>query len=364
MTDVRPILPELVSTLDDGVTPEAATRAAAALRRLARREDLKDAVLRSPHLYPVLRQAAARYVAGETLDEALATAQSTARLGHLVTIDHMGEDTRDEQAARVATEEFLALVQALGPASGADAHSVSLDLSHIGLAVTDAGTRLATDNLQTIAAAADALGREVIISMEGSERTQAILDIHATVAKRYPRVGVTLQAGMLRTHRDLDALLKRPGRIRLVKGAYAEGASIAHGRGAQLDASYAQLATRLIDAGAAGRTCSIATHDAFLLSHVDATVRERGGRAAEAVQIEMLHGIQGARLQAMHARGFTTRVYLVYGREWWLYLCHRLAEHPASVLDALCAAVEAMADVSTRDASTRLVGASARPGRA
>src|SRR5919202_88047 len=96
-------------------TTPSGVRAAAALRRLARREDVKAAVLGSKALYPVLRRAAARYVAGESRAEALATARALAAAGHRVTIDFMGEDTREVDAARAATDEFLALIDALGP---------------------------------------------------------------------------------------------------------------------------------------------------------------------------------------------------------------------------------------------------------
>jgi hypothetical protein len=107
--------PDLVGSPDPDVGP-VGQRAAAALRRLARREDLKAAVLGSPAAYAALRRPAARFVAGETRHEALTTAATLAAEGHRVTVDHMGEDTRDAGAARAAADEFLSLLAAIGPA--------------------------------------------------------------------------------------------------------------------------------------------------------------------------------------------------------------------------------------------------------
>jgi proline dehydrogenase len=187
--DPPPPLVDLVGAPDVALGAEG-QRASAALRRLARREDLKAAVIASPYLYPVLRRAAARYVAGQEREEAIATARDLAGPGHHVTIDHMGEDTRNAGAARAATDEFLALVDALESA-GDDAGpmrsaSVSLDLSHIGLAVPGDGPRLAAEHLAEIAVAAGGAGREVMISMEGSERTADVLRIHAEVTALHP----------------------------------------------------------------------------------------------------------------------------------------------------------------------------------
>ncbi|MGF1647817.1 MAG: proline dehydrogenase family protein [Kineosporiaceae bacterium] len=342
-------------------------RAAAALRALARREDLKAAVLRSPAAYAALRRAAARYVSGETRGEALRTAEDLGRAGHRITVDHMGEDTRDAGEARAAAREFRALVAALGPADAdaplADA-SVSLDLSHVGLAVPGDGPALATRHLAEIAAAAKASGRELMISMEGSERTATILDAHAVISTDHPHVGVTLQAALHRTSTDLAAALDRPGRVRLVKGAYGEPSAVAHPRGESLDAAYARLAVRLVAAAAEGHPVSIATHDPMLLTSVLRDVDARGGPGAvPGLEVEMLHGVRPDRLAAVAARGVPTRVYLVYGHEWWLYLCHRLAENPPGLLAALADAVEALPGTAgpVRD---RMVAASARPGRA
>lgn len=330
----------------------ARARASAALRWLARRPELKAALLASPTLSAVLKAGAARYVAGSSRAEALDRAATFARAGHRVTIDFMGEDTSGAAEARRATDEFLALVADLAPVDGA---SVSLDLSHIGLAVPGSGERLAREHLSEIAEQARAAGREVMISMEGSERTDAILRAHAAVGERHGNVGVTVQAALRRTPSDLPGLHARPGRVRLVKGAYAESPRVAHRRGEALDRAYLSLARTLVDAAArGGRPCSIATHDAALIGRITSLVDEATGlRSTDAIQFEMLHGVTPDRLDALRHRGYVTRVYLVYGSEVYLYLCHRLAEHPPAVLDVLADATDGWKELSADPAEGR-----------
>jgi proline dehydrogenase len=327
---------------------EASGRAAAALRWLARRQDIKRALLASPELSAVLKAAAARYVAGSSRAEALDRAARLARAGHRVTIDFMGEDTSGVSEARRATAEFLALVADLGPADSTPegplvAASISLDLSHIGLAVPGLGERLAREHLNEVAERARAVGREVMISMEGSERTEAILRTHAVVSDRYENVGVTVQAALRRTPSDFPELLARPGRLRLVKGAYADSPRVAHPRGEALDEAYLSLARQLVDAAARhGRRCSIATHDAALVDRITNLIDEVADLdgATNAIEFEMLQGVTPDRLDSLLGRGYVTRVYLVYGSEVYLYLCHRLAEHPPAILDVLADATE------------------------
>jgi proline dehydrogenase len=154
-----------------------------------------------------------------------------------------------------------------------------------------------------------------------------------------------------------------------VKGAYGETATVAHPRGTALDSAYATLARRLVDAAAAGRRVSVATHDPVLLSQVLAHADHVGGPGTlgSSFEVEMLHGVRPDRLAAVRSRGYPTRTYLVYEREWWLYLCHRLAEHPLSLLDVLADAVDALPPTPGAAGVTatpdRMVASSARPGR-
>jgi proline dehydrogenase len=302
--------------------------AAAALRRLARRDDIKHFVLSNAPVHSALQAAAQRYVVGDSIADALRALDALRARGHAVTIDFLGEDTRDERAARSATDEFLALIARLDARDSISAKaSVSLDLSHIGLAISE---ELALDHARQIAAAADNAGREMMISMESSSRTDAILRIHETLCHRYGSVGITLQAALKRTPQDLSAVLQRPGRIRLVKGAYAESDKVAFPRGELVDRAYDDLLANLIESG---HPCSIATHDSRLIERAQALLQD--GADGGTMEFEMLYGVTPERLDQVRSKGRFTRVYIVYGNEWYLYLCHRLAEQPTAVLRAL-----------------------------
>lgn len=273
-----------------------------------------------------------RFIGGESLGECVRAAQRLNRLGHAVTIDHMGESTRDEAAAREATEEFLRVVDEIR-GRGLDS-SVSLDLSHLGLVVDP---ELGFENACRLVSAAREANLEVMVSMEGSERIEAVLGAYRKLSERFgDAVGITLQAHLRRTPSDLEDALTRPGKIRLVKGAFQEPEEVALRRGRELDEAYRLLLERLLSGG---HPTSVSTHDPAILEHAHGLLRENGPEAGGA-EFEMLHGVQEERLEKMRDAGHRTRTYLPYGTEWYLYLCHRLAEHPPNIYRALADAVE------------------------
>ncbi|MGA5823343.1 proline dehydrogenase family protein [Kitasatospora sp. NPDC094028] len=299
-------------------------RTAQVLRTLALDEELKWRIPGDPVLGPLARKVARRYVAGETLPDALDRARQILAAGHRVSVEYMGESCRDPQRAVEETDTFLAAARLLPPGC-----SISLDLSHVGLAVD---AELALANASRIARATAATGREMMISAEGSDRTDAALAVHRALCARFDHVGITVQARLHRTADDLPELLTRPGRIRLVKGAFLEPESIAHRREAPaLAAAYLTYAEQLADSG---HLCSFATHDRELIDRIDRHLggRNRGGAPWE---FETLLGLGPDRLDAMAERGHPTREYVVFGTEWWLYVCNRLAEDPQRLLRAL-----------------------------
>ncbi|MEO1396950.1 MAG: proline dehydrogenase family protein [Cyanobacteria bacterium J06634_5] len=300
--------------------------AAEALRRIALDESLKAYVLQHPPLYQVGLQAAMRFIGGETLGECIQSAKAINQQGHAVTIDFMGESTRDEAMAKQATQEFLEVVRAISQQKLKA--SVSLDLSHIGMVIDP---ELAYNNAAVLAQSAEAAGLEMMISMEGTDRTTLILGIHQRLCEQFSNVGITLQAYLHRTPTDLPVVLKRPGKIRLVKGAYDVDKNLAYSRGAELDAAYRQMMESLIESD---RPCSIATHDADMLNHAHQFIQARQ-LPVRNVEFEMLKGVTAERLDEMRQRGYSTRVYLPYGKEWHLYLCNRLAEHPPNLHRAM-----------------------------
>jgi proline dehydrogenase len=306
------------------------------LKQVALDEEIKDFVLQHPSLYQPLLQAALRFIGGETLSDCVEMAKLLNQQGFAVTIDYMGESTRDADMAQQATEEFLRVIQAIAE-QNLDS-SVSLDLSHIGM-VIDA--ELGYKNACILAEAAQSAGLEIMISMEGTDRTNLILAIHQRLCEIFDNVGITLQAYLHRTADDLESALQRPGKIRLVKGAYATPDGLAKPRGAELEQSYRQLMERLLTSG---YRCSIATHDPALLDPIPLKyghqIVQEPGSKLEHVEFEMLKGVTQERLAAMKSYGYRTRVYLPYGQEWHLYLCNRLAEHPPNIYQAIADAAK------------------------
>lgn len=309
-------------------TPEIqdAKQAALALKSIARDEDIKAYILREANLHKVLLRAARRFIGGERLQECLSDAQSLNSEGFAVTIDYMGESTRDEQMSREAAQEFERVIGSISE-HGLDS-SVSLDLSHIGLAVDE---ELCYEQARLLAQRAGAAGLEMMISMEGSERTEQVLSVYQRLAENFENVGITLQAYLHRTPRDLTEALKRPGRIRLVKGAFEEPEEKAMTRGAETDVAYRSCVEKVL---LESHPCSISTHDRQLLDHADQFVRDNE-LSTENVEFEMLKGVERERLAGMRDLGYRARVYLPYGEEWYLYLCHRLAEHPPNIYQAI-----------------------------
>ena len=297
---------------------------AAVLRRLALDESTKSFVMNSERLYPPMLRAALRYIGGETLDSCLRVAADTNQRGHAVSIDFMGESTRTRAESTAATEEFLKIADAIR--IGRYDASLSLDLSHIGLLV---GADFCFDNALAIAQAAAAADTELMISAEGADRTDDVLAMHGRLCEHSANVGITLQAYLQRTAHDLNTLVARPGKIRVVKGAFDADPALVLPRGPELDAAFLAL-IRTLDQ--ARRPFSIATHDPVIIdrarSHMDEGVGE----------FEMLRGVESEQLDALHDTGYRTREYLPYGREWFLYLCNRIAESPPTLFDAIAAA--------------------------
>jgi len=299
---------------------DVSEQAAQVLRTLALDEDLKWRIPGDPALGPLVRRIARRYVAGDRLADALPRAAEIQAAGHRVNVEYMGESCRDAALAVAETQVFLDAATEL-PAGC----SISLDLSHIGLAIDP---DLALDNAVRIAQATADNGREMVISAEGSSRTDAVLAVHGKLCERFEHVGVTVQARLHRTAEDLPRLLDRPGRIRLVKGAFLEPEDVAWPREApELAEAYLRYAELL-----SGHLCSYATHDWDLIREIAKGLEARPDAPWE---FETLLGLGPDRLAEMAALGHPTREYIVFGTEWWLYVCNRLAENPQRLLQAL-----------------------------
>lgn len=309
---------------------DSVKQAISALRKISRNEDIKEYLLQNPVLYSIVLKSAMRFIGGETLDECFRTVEKNSQLGHAYTFDFMGESTRDELMANQVTEEFIRVIEKI-KATSANA-SISLDLSHIGL-VIDKKTCLR--NALTLAKKAKNANIEMMISMEGIDRIDDILDIYMKISENYSNVGITLQAYLYRTEQDLENILKLPGKIRLVKGAFEASKDVALPWGEETDSAYKKYLTKILEIN---HLVSIATHDEDLLKFAYSFIKSNLVDK-DNVEFEMLHGAKPHLLLEMHHKGYKTRDYLPYGKEWYLYLCHRLAENPENIYQALADAV-------------------------
>jgi proline dehydrogenase len=300
--------------------------AAKALRSIAQNEEIKQLALETDELYEPLRRAANRYIGGETLDGCLQTAEEISSEGHGVTFDYIGEGPRDESQADAAVDEIQRLINSIGNSEVKG--SLSVDLSQIGLT---SSRKKAIENAREIITAAEKTGLETLINMEGPEYTDDILVVYTRLAEEFDSVGITLQAYLYRTDEDIIDVLDHPGRVRLVKGAYEAPADVVRSENGSIDTAYREYMKRLLDEG---QTCEIATHDEAILDAAHEYAHDRNLEAAD-VKISMLYGVTPERLDKMRDLGYDTRVYLPYGDEWYLYLLHRIAEHPPNIYKAL-----------------------------
>lgn len=303
-----------------------------ALRSISRNEEVKAYILQNPHVYGPLLKVAMRFIGGETLEECFKTAKTISKKGHTFTVDFMGESTRDRKTANAATEEFLRVIDKI-VATKSDA-SVSLDLSHIGMVID---RKLGHQNAVRIAQKAKEHGIEMMISMEGIERIDSILEEYYLLAKEYDNVGITLQAYLHRTEKDLKKALEFPEKIRLVKGAYKVSPKFALPWGKETDEAYKKYVKIILKKD---HLCSLATHDEKILSFANTFIRKNKNDKKN-IEFEMLHGATPQLLDKMHEKGYRTRDYLPYGKEWYLYVCHRLAENLQNIFQALADAIEA-----------------------
>lgn len=280
------------------------------LFRMATNERLESAVKAAPGGEAAAWRAASRYVAGRSRAEALSTAAGLLDRGHGISVDLFGELLSDRTAAEQVVDDYRALVAALPPPP-ADVW-LSVDLTHLALDTDPAGT---ADRLSAIV---DALpeGRRVQVGAEDAARTDAVLGCVLDVAGRglADRLGATVQANLLRSPADADALMAAGVHVRLVKGAYVEPAG-AHPYGEATDVAYLRLGHRLAKGGAAW---SMATHDG--------RVREALLLADLSSPVEQLLGVRPGVLDELRDREVPTRVYVPYGPHWFRYWLRRLAE--------------------------------------
>ena len=284
----------------------------AALKRLA-----------SKYGMATTRSFARRFIAGETIEEAIDCARTIQSEGMLLTLDYLGESVRTLEEATAATREYVRLMDVI-VASGIE-RNISLKLTQLGV---DVDRATCIDNLRRILDPGARHGFFVRIDMENSPYTDVTLEIFETLwQQEYRNVGVALQAYLHRTERDVRRMNELRARVRLVKGAYKEPASVAFQQKAEVDAAFIRLARLLLDGGTYP---AFGTHDAPLLAQVRA--HALGGRIAnDTFEFQMLYGIRRDLQRLLVTEGCRMRVYVPFGRQWFPYFMRRLGERPENV---------------------------------
>jgi proline dehydrogenase len=282
------------------------------LKRLASRYGLA-----MPHGF------ARRFIAGETIDEAIDVARELERKRLLLTLDYLGESVRTREAATAATTEYLRLIDVIVGA-GIE-RNLSLKLTQLGV---DVDRATCVDNLRRILEPAERQGFFVRFDMENSRYTDVTLDVFYTLWQQQHRnIGVALQAYLMRTEGDARRMNDLGARVRLVKGAYKEPGTVAFQQKSEVDDAFRRLMRMLLDEGTYP---AIATHEEQLLEETCAYAAMRG-ISSERFEFQMLYGIRRDLQSSLVGRGYRVRVYVPFGREWFPYFMRRLGERPANV---------------------------------
>jgi proline dehydrogenase len=282
---------------------------------------------------PISRNVAARFVAGQSVADAVATSTGLRDNGLLISIDYLGEDTADAAGAAATVAAYRDLLTGLQEAGLTGDAEVSLKLSALGAAF-DAGLALAS--AAAICAVARDAGTFVTVDMEGSATVDATLTAVQALRADFPQTGAVLQAQLRRTEADTRDFAVAGSRVRLCKGAYAEAASVAFQTRAEVRDAYRRSLRILIDGPGVPL---IATHDPDLLTAA-AGMLSLSGRTADTYEVQLLHGVRIAEQRRLAGEGRRVRVYLPYGTEWYGYLMRRLAERPANLSFFLRALVD------------------------
>ena len=270
------------------------------------------------------RKLSGRFVAGTTLDDAIARTAELNREGFSVSLDSLGESVRTEAGARAAAELYHLLLDRIAHAK-LDAN-VSVKLTGVGMDVSPALGEAVTGE---IVAHAAQLGNFVRIDMEGTPYTEATLKLTEDLHRQHPgAVGTVLQAYLFRTAADTERLLQQGIRKRLGKGAYKEGPEHAFPKKEDVDANYVKLAARMVSSGVYN---GMATHDEKMIAAVEKHVAANN-IARDAFEFQMLFGVRRDLQRDLIRRGYRVRVYLPFGTDWYPYFMRRLAERPANVI--------------------------------
>jgi proline dehydrogenase len=299
-----------------------------------------DGLRHTAERMPVTRDVVHRFVPGETVPDALASVATLRDSRRLVSVDYLGEDVTDTDAAEVTTRAYVELLDALGhrreSSEGPRPLEVSLKLSALGQALPRDGAKIAYENAHTICEKARDVGAWVTVDAEDHTTTDSTLSIVRDLRTDFDWVGTVLQAYLKRTEADCEEFAAAGARIRLCKGAYDEPASVAYRDGEDVTDSYLRC-LRVLMAGSGYPM--VASHDPAIIDAVPALRRE-SNRGVDDFEYQMLYGIRDAEQRRLVEDGNHVRVYVPFGTEWYGYFVRRLAERPANLAFFLRALAE------------------------
>lgn len=272
---------------------------------------------------PTAQRLATRFVAGETLEQALDVSRRLNAEGITVTLDHLGESVNSLEEAASARDVYLHTLEAIH--AGGIQGNVSLKLTQFGIDLSESECRA---NVERLAASAAEFGNFVRVDMESTEYTDRTLALVRDLYAKHGSTGVVIQAYLYRSKADAEDLCARRIRVRLCKGAYLEPAAVAFPNKADVDKNYIALMKLLLDRGVYP---AIATHDEKMVEATKAYVAERK-IARDAFEFQMLYGIRRDLQRKLVAEGYRVRLYVPFGKAWYPYYMRRMAERPANVL--------------------------------
>lgn len=278
--------------------------------------------------YRFARKAVKRFMPGEAVGDALRASAELGQQRIATVISRLGENITDISEARDVTAHYIDVLRVID--RGLDT-SISLKPTQLGLDISESACR---ENLEKIVAEAHSAGRVIWVDMEYSHYVERTITLFEAVRQSYANVGICLQAYLHRTPDDLERLLKSTTAIRLVKGAYREGADVALQAKAQVDDAFMRLANRMLEEAATGREVgappAFGTHDLEIVNRITEIASDRA-IPKDAFEVQMLYGIQTEAQKRLAANNYKVRCLVSYGPAWFAWYMRRLAERPANV---------------------------------
>ncbi|MEV6025071.1 proline dehydrogenase family protein [Streptomyces sp. NPDC052036] len=293
---------------------------------------------------PVTKPVVDRFIPGETVDEIVPIIEDLAGKGLEVTMDVVGEDITTPEQATAARDAYLALIAHLKELGLGPKAEMSVKLSMFGQALPSpttalndgpsgpaprfqGGHELALANVRPVVEAAAAIGTTVTLDAEDHTTLDSMFAIHEELRKDFPGTGCVIQAYLFRTEADARRLAASGSRVRIVKGAYKEPASVAYQNKHEIDKAYVRILKTLMEGEGYPM---IGSHDPRIIA-IAQDIARRAGRKLDEYEFQMLYGIRSEEHVRLAAEGHRMRVYTAYGTDWYGYFMRRLAEKPANL---------------------------------